>query len=207
MGQKTIIDVVSEPVSLTEARAHLRLDVYDSPATHPDDPIIESLVTAAREWCEAYTGRSFALRTVELTFDEFPCNGLRFLSLGMPPLYAVQFVRYLDELGVEQTFTAWYLDTHQVPARVQLDPGESWPATEAQRVNAVRVRIQTGYVPADESPTGEPLPKTLRQAMLLLVGHWYENREAVIVGAIPAMLELTVHAMLTPYRLYTGYST
>lgn len=47
------------------------------------------------------------------------------------------------------------------------------------------------------------LPKTIRQAMLLLVGHWYANREAVVVGAITSMeVKLTVETLLNQHKAW-----
>ena len=201
MGFKVIYEPTAELLTLDEVRLHLRLDAYDSPAAHPDDPIVTALIAAAREFAENYTGRSLALRTVELTLDAFPA--CRNIPLTMPPLFAVEFVRYIDSDEVEQTFTGWTLNDYVTPARIELDPGIEWPATFTQ-VNAVRVRLQTGYMAADESPSGTALPKSVRQAMLLVIGHMYENREASSVVSLNE-LPLSVTALLQPYRLYTAH--
>ena len=46
------------------------------------------------------------------------------------------------------------------------------------------------------------LDDDVRTAMLLLIGHWYENREATIAGQAVASLPLAVDALLQPYRIY-----
>lgn len=46
------------------------------------------------------------------------------------------------------------------------------------------------------------LDASLRMAMLMLVAHWYENREAVIVGSISSAIPLAVESLIQPYRIY-----
>lgn len=44
------------------------------------------------------------------------------------------------------------------------------------------------------------LPREIKQAMLLLIGHWFVNRESVITGTISSVLEQTVDALLSPHK-------
>lgn len=197
---KVITHPTAEHISLADARLHLRLDAYDSPATHPDDTLVSALITSAREWAETFTGRSLGLRTIEIALDAFPL--CRYVPLPMPPLFGVQFVRYYDTAGVEQTFADWAVDDFQLPPRVQLAVDAEWPDTQV-RVNAVRIRYQVGYPVAGESPSGEPLPESIRSAMLLVLAHLYEHREdstEVAFSRIPMGAEY----LLTPYRLFTA---
>lgn len=62
-------------------------------------------------------------------------------------------------------------------------------------------------LPQDED--GEPdadyalvINDAVRSAMLLMIGHWYVNREAVVIGSIPAEVPMAVTALLQPYRIY-----
>lgn len=42
----------------------------------------------------------------------------------------------------------------------------------------------------------------IRAAMLLLIGHWYSNREAVVVGQAPSSVPFAVEALLQPHKIY-----
>ena len=46
---------------------------------------------------------------------------------------------------------------------------------------------------------GEHLPATLQQAVLLIAGHWYNQREAVS-GVQMAEVPYTLQALIKPYR-------
>jgi hypothetical protein len=46
------------------------------------------------------------------------------------------------------------------------------------------------------------LDDAVTTAMLLLIGHWYENREAAVIGATATDLPLAVDALIIPYRHY-----
>jgi uncharacterized phiE125 gp8 family phage protein len=59
----------------------------------------------------------------------------------------------------------------------------------------VTVTYVAGYGPA-----GDDVPAAIRHAMLLLIGHWYEHRESVVVGGNPVQVPLAVQALLRPYR-------
>lgn len=58
---------------------------------------------------------------------------------------------------------------------------------------------------ADGNPTDDHalvLDDSITTAMLLLIGHWYESREAAVIGTISSELPLAVDALITPYRHY-----
>lgn len=42
----------------------------------------------------------------------------------------------------------------------------------------------------------------VEQAVLLLVGHWYANREAVVIGATPSAVPLAVDRLLWPRKRF-----
>ncbi|MCU5775226.1 head-tail connector protein [Winslowiella arboricola] len=46
------------------------------------------------------------------------------------------------------------------------------------------------------------LDDDIRAAMLLLIGHWYSNREAVVIGQATSEVPFAVEALLQPYRIY-----
>jgi uncharacterized phiE125 gp8 family phage protein len=165
MAYKVITPVAAEPLTTAEAKLHLRVDVSD------DDAIIAALITAAREFAEHYTGRALAPQTLEMGVHCFPSSWRDSIDLDMPPVASVTSVKYLDAAGVEQTVPAadYTLSSYGDARCVTLDYGLYWPITQ-DVPDAVRIRYVTGYT---------TLPKAARAALLLVIGHLYENREAV----------------------------
>lgn len=180
-----------EPVSKVEAKLHLRVDVSD------DDALIEALIKAARELIEQRTRRALITQTWDLWLDKWPDDGI--IKLPLPTLQSVTGVYYVSDTGGTATYgTANYLvDTKSEPGRVVLKGTASWPSTTLQEVNGVNVRYVAGYGNA-----GTAVPQPLRQALLMAVGHWYENREAIVIsGAVPKEMPFAVEALTWPYRV------
>ncbi|MDF3024809.1 MAG: hypothetical protein K0R10_2170 [Alphaproteobacteria bacterium] len=155
----------TEPVSLAEAKAHLRVTSDD------EDTLISALIVAAREAAEHETGRSLITQTWEKTLDVFPAD----IRLDYPPVQSVTSIKFLDENGDEQTLSAssYKLDnaSDSGPGWIKIATGLAWPSTYPE-INAVRVRYVAGWTSAAE------VPQSIKQWMLLNIGHWYENREA-----------------------------
>jgi len=175
-----------EPISVEDARLHLR-------ATESvEDAYIADLITAARQTVERRCSRSFYDRTLELVLDRFPsCDEIRLL---FGPVSSVPSITYLDADGVSQTFAAasYVLDSTSVHPRVVLADGESWPETQAHP-NAVTIRYVAGY-----GTDSVDIPADLRHAVRFLVGHWYANREAVVVGTISSQVAETLESLIYP---------
>lgn len=178
-----------EPVTRVEAKLHLRVDHT------ADDDLIDRLITAARQRVENATWRALVTQTLELTLDAWP-GGNR-LELPRPPLVSVTSVTYTNSDGQA---TVWSSSLYQVitqgtPGRIVPAYGESWPTATLRAANGIAVRYVAGYGAA------AAVPALLKAAILLLVGHLYENREAVIVGAGLAAtpLPLAVESILSDY--------
>lgn len=196
MPLEIISQPASEPVSTAEAKAHLRVDIST------DDSLIAALVTAARDMVERWTRRSLIYTGYRLTLDEFPSGPIDLprlpvasLSAGQVLAYASPRIRYYDEDGVQQTLTVstdYELALGGNPPRIVLPPDTEWPDTQADKVNAVEVDFVSGYGSA-----GSSTPQLLRQAILLLVAHWYEHREAV--GSVGGEVALAVDSILRIY--------
>lgn len=180
----------TEPVSLVEAKLHLRVDATD------EDTLITALITAARQLVEEETWRALVTQTWDYVADDWPMGDI--LALPRPPLQSVTSITYVDEDGVTQTIAAadYIVDTYQ--NRVVLAEGAEWPSDDLYPTSAVRVRYVAGYGAASA------VPGPIKSAMLLLIGHLYENREAVASGAgvASAELPLGVRALLAPYRAF-----
>ncbi len=176
-----------EPVSLDEAKAHLRLDSMD------DDALITSLIATARLYVERMLSRALITQSWSLFLDAWP-EGY-WLTLPLAPVQAVSAVTTYaadDAPSVFDTGDYW-LDAVSDPPRLVLRGTQPWPAP-GRRANGIEVAFTAGH---GDAATDVPAP--LRQAILLLVAHWYEHREPVVESA---GLELpgTAAALLMPYR-------
>lgn len=182
---------------MAEARLHLRLDDDgDSPAAHPDDTLIKALISAAREYCEGWLGRALAPQTVEYAIDVFPDGSI---YLPMSPVVALTSVKYTDINAVVQTFTGYDFDSYSEPSRVRLVVNGTWP-TIYDTPNAVKVRYQAGYSLPGDSPNTNPLPFSLKAAMLLVLGSLYEQRENSSADKLED-IPLGAQALMIPYRI------
>ena len=150
-----------EPITLAEAKLHLRVDHAD------EDAYITGLITSARIMCEQRTGRTLITSGWTVRADDFT----DVLELPHPPLVSVTSVSYVDVYGDTQTVsnTAYRVDTHSEPCRVV--PVTEWPIAD-DRINSVTVVYVAGYGNA------AAVPQPLKQWMLLAVGDMYENRTA-----------------------------
>jgi len=192
MSLTIVTPPAEEPVTLTEAKNHLRVDLSD------DDSLISALIVAAREHAEAITRRAFITQTLKLSMDAFPVNNGP-IYVPMPPLQSVNSLKYFDTDGVEQTLTEgtdYLVDNESEPGRITPAPDTGWPATQ-NRPNAVSVEFVAGFGDASKVPQG------IKQAILLMVGHWYENREAVTMqGNNAGELPMAVDSLLMMHRIW-----
>lgn len=191
MGYKVITPVASDVIPLADMRQHLKLDGIGG-STHPDDAMVQALLAAAREYAEHYTQRSIGAQTLELALDSFPSSppGIE-LPLGAATLTSI---KYVDTALVEQTISNTLYTLDDYSDKHWAIPASVWP-TPADVANAVKVR----YV------TPAAIPAAGRAALLLLVSHLYQNREAVNVerGVVPAEVPFGVKALLDTFRKWS----
>lgn len=178
------------PVTLDEAKAHLRI-VDDA-----DDDYITGLIEAAADKIECDTGHVCRARNVSIVRDSFADGGQMRIPLSYGPINSIASVVYDADTGTEQTLAAGQYRLRQFAGLTYIIPafGVTWPATEAI-IGAVRVTINAGYA------SNADVPDTLRHAALLLIGHWYENREAVAVGMTSGDVPLGYESLIRPHRL------
>lgn len=190
MALKLTSPPASEPVTLAEAKAHLRLE-------HPlDDVTVTSLIVAAREYVEEYLWRALISQTWDLTIDAFPVFGGD-IPLAKGDVQSVTHVRYDDPAGVEQTLaSSKYIVDGYPPPRLVLRRAETgWPETTEDAL-AVRIRFVAGY-----GATAAAVPQAIKQAILLLVSQLYEHRTPEVTGAVIGQVKFAFEALLSPYRL------
>ena len=172
-----------EPVSLDEARAHLRLE-------SGEDDYLSDLIAAARRHCESFQGRAYVTQTWDLYLDAFPGGCIK---VPLPPLQSVTFIKYKDSCGVLQTLGTYdyVVDAYSEPGLIFLAYGKSWPSTYPE-ANAVQIRFVAGYGAASD------VPPEIKQAILLKIADLYENRGDEQAGT---RMEDAVESLLWPDRI------
>lgn len=183
MATKVITPTTAEPVTLQEAKSHLRIDFTD------DDSYILGLISAARGYAEGIQKRSIGVQTLELNLDEFPVTSSRtygyFYGYGMGkagiygsgaiqlhsgPVQSVVSVKYTQSDGSAVTMVEG--TDYLLNSRDQVVPVSTWPVVNLISADAIKIQYTAGY---------NICPPATKQAILLMVGHFYENREAVVV--------------------------
>ena len=182
---KIITPVAIEPITLAEVRQHLRL-----PEDATEDDLLLGLIKTARVYCENYTRRALAEQTLETYLDRFSAADP--IVLLCPPLLSVVEIGYTDSTGQETILSAseYVVDIASEPDRVMPAYGTTWPVFTPYPATPIRIQFVAGNA---------AIPEPIRQALLLLVGHWYENREAT--GTAKDQTAFSVHALLVPYRV------
>lgn len=180
-----------EPVTRSEAKTHLRLDS----GVTDHDTWIDNAITAARQFVERYTHRVLMSSTWDVTYDRLPC-GQDALLIPVIPLRSVSSITYRDSAGDLQTWSSgnYVASIDREPGLIRPAYSVVWPVTRCQP-DAVQVRVVAGY--ADTAS----VPQALKYAILMLVGHWFANRESVVVGTITARVEQTVESLCESYRV------
>ena len=187
-----IVDPTEQPVTLLEAKDHLRVDGTD------DDALISAQVAAATRWVEEYTGRQLVDATWKLTLDEWP-DGDQIL-LPRPPLKTVASIDYTDRNGNVATMptTDYLVDSSDDygPGRIVLADGKSWPSTQLRRAAAVAITYTAGY------GTAADVPDVYKTAIKTVVGSLYEHRETVVVGQTANLVPRSAEWLLWPHRVW-----
>lgn len=190
MLNRTVAPTV-EPVSLSEAKLHLRVDTTD------DDAYIADLIVAAREYVEMVTQLSLLPQTWVMYLDRWPRTdrveqwpnaGLPVGSIMIPrfPVSSITSIAWTGSDASQNTLagSVYRTDFTSRPPRIALAPNQSWPSPSLTSTNGVQITLVSGYANA------AAVPRLFRQALYLMVGHWYTNREEVMVDNRAASIEL-----------------
>lgn len=181
----------STPVTLAEAKTHLRVDTSD------DDALITAQIEAATRWVEEYTGRQLVDATWKLTLDTWPVGDE--IQLARPPVGSVTSIVYTKSDGTTDTMPSadYFLDNADDygPHRVVLSDGKSWPSEQLRPAAAVAVTYTAGYGAAGD------VPDQFKTAVKTVVGTLYEHRETEVVGTISTALKHSAEWLLFPFRV------
>ncbi len=178
----------AEPVGLAEAKAHLRVDGA------AEDMLIASLIVTSRLHVEAATGLALITQSWSYWLDAWPPG--RALQLPLRPVESISAVRLHDEAAVATTLdpASYLLDGAGLPPRLVRQGALLWPKP-GRVANGIEVAFTAGWGNA-----AADVPAPLRQAILLLVAHWYEHRSPLEPGAPAEPIPGMVSDLLAPYR-------
>lgn len=183
---------VGQAVDLEVVKRHLRIDWDD------DDLDLIDLTKTAAEWVETTVGRSLLTTIWRMDLACWPKSGC--VALPMPPTQSVSHVKYLDTTGTLQTLdSSKYFTSGDsfCPSSIVFTREEPLPTIKENRPHAVQVTYAAGY------GTSTNVPPTARQAMLMLIGHWWENREVLAAGSVNSQIEAGLASLLR--TLKTGF--
>ena len=173
----------AEPLELEDLKRHVRV-------THSgDDEDLRSKMIAAREWVEAYARRALLTQTLRLTLSGWSSE--MWLPMAAP-LQSVTSVQYYDGDDVLQTLSSslYRVLGHTWPASIAPRPTTTLPSL-SDRPDAVLVTYVAGWSSAAH------VPRMFIEAIKLLAGHWYLNRESVTVGVVSAEMEMGVKNLVS----------
>ena len=176
----------AEPVTLAEARQHLRLDGTD------DDAFVSALITTARLQIEAALDQALISQTWSWRLDDLPDDNE--LQLPLWPVQAIDgfYTVRADGTEIDRSDHITISDFASQPARLKVKrPAE----TAAAAFGPYHVSFTAGY---GETPDSVPAP--IRTALLQLVAHWYEHRGPSEVGSNAARIPETISHLLAPYQ-------
>lgn len=188
MAFNVIVEPVREPITLQQAKDHLNL-------THDlDDALIEMIITSARQRVEQEISKSLLTQTVELSLDDFSDE----ICLYYAPVQSVTSIAYYDSDNVQQTLAAnmYDVDLKSMVGRVTRAYNATYPSVY-YRPNAVTITYVAGY-----GDNAQDVPSPILSAVLLLVGHLYENRDQVSPMNMYD-LPMGVSYLLSPYQSIT----
>lgn len=178
----------TEPVTLVEAKAFLRVDGTD------EDGFITTLITAARLHVEGTTGRALISQSWRVVCDNWPSD--RTVQLPVGPLLSLTTITAYDadDSGTVLALAQFQPETNVAPARLFL------PDTlDGVPVLRDRAAIEIDYV-AGYGTDLDDVPTDLRQAVLSLVGYWFEHRDAVVIAGSGAVIPSGFDQLIAAYR-------
>jgi len=192
MGLTITVQPTSEPVTVDELRAHLRLDAGDF------DTELTRLITAARKSVEAMLKRQLIHATYQWTMDYWPDY---VFEIPQGPLSSVSSITYYDGNGVSQTWasTNYQVDTTTLYGTVTLANNATYPVLETGKKNAITVTFIAGY-----GSSAASVPENVKQAILVLAAHWFENPQSVTTDTVNEVPQ-HIQWMLAPDQVVETY--
>ncbi|MDC7787593.1 head-tail connector protein [Rhodoplanes sp. TEM] len=184
MSSMLLAGPASEPLTLAEAKAFLRVDHAD------EDALIDSLIGAARTLVERATRRALITQTWRLVRDAWPAGGR--IAVLPAPLRSVAAARVFDADGLPRAIdpAVFRLDTASAPGIAGFD--RAAVPEPGLRVAGVAIDVTVGY--GDDAAA---VPAPLVQAVRLWLAHFHEHRGIETEARTPA----AIAALIAPYRV------
>ncbi|MGE7371039.1 head-tail connector protein [Neorhizobium sp. NPDC001467] len=175
----------AEPITLAEAKAHLRLDGDE------EDALVASLVATARQHLERETGLCLLAQNWRLCLDAWPRDGI--VKIARYPLRAIEAVTVYDHAGMpaEVSLNAHLLDGEARPARLWLRD----PPAPGQAMNGIEITFAAGFGEA-----GTDVPDVLKRALLVHVAHMFAFRGVVAAQDQPAGIPQGYERLIAAWR-------
>jgi uncharacterized phiE125 gp8 family phage protein len=173
-----------EPISLAEAKAHLRI-------THnEEDALLGALIQSARRVAEARTGLLFLTQRWTVFRDDWPDDGV--IEIPLAPVNAVEELAVFGEEGEKAVIepSHYVADLASRPPRLMLRGSRQWQRP-GRALNGIGLSLAAGF-----GATPDSVPEPLRQAVLRLVAHWYAHRGEEAPPPVPSGVE----ALIQPFR-------
>lgn len=203
---RRIVDPALEPITLEEAKLQCQVDADLT----EQDSVIRGYIKAAREKAESYCKRSFVEQTWKLTARSWPVDmdpegaASDGILLRQGPILGIVEISYLTNDGTRTYLTAdeYLIDDSDEPPRLYPPYNTCWPSGRCTP-GAIEIVYRAGYPSAGSPVDAENVPQLAKQAIGMLVGHWYNNaREDSIVGTIVADAPHGFYSTLDPLRIY-----
>jgi len=177
-----------EPVTVSEAKEHLRVDGT------VEDVLISSLIVTSRLHIEAALGLALITQSWKLVLDAWPTEGV--LRMPLRPVKTVSAVRVFAADGTSEVVdpVRYFVDTVGEPPRVIGNAGGI--PVPGRPLNGIEVDFDAGYGSAVSD-----VPSPIRHAVLLLVAHWFEHRDPIEIGSSSVTIPASVSHLMEPYRL------
>ena len=186
---------VLSPITLEEIKDHLQIERGETGS----DEVLKGLRAASVEMAQNITGLKLMSQKWDVYFDDWTAGND--IELPFSPLVSVAAtgITYTGSTSNTMTLgsTSWAVDTVSEPPRIVIDNTvNGWPTDELHYNNPIRIVGTYGYSASSD------IPRSIRHAMLLMIGHWYENREETVTGVGLSMQEIPLGAqsLLEMYR-------
>lgn len=202
------VDPAHEPITATECKLQLNLEPTDKDFDawlEPGDSQV-GVIRAAREMVEADTQLALIDQTWTLKLDQWPEDD-RTIDLRIHPVRSISSVTYKDTTGTTQTWGASNYEVLRHRFRSYLlkpDTTTVWPTLSSTLANPITITFIAGYSDPSTDTTAiakrNKVPAAAKKAMLMLISHWFRQREAVLIGSISKEIELGYRSLINTIR-------
>lgn len=177
----------AEPVSVDEAKAHMRVDGAG------EDALISSLILTSRLHIEAALGLALIDQSWKLVLDRWPKDGR--ITIPIAPVREVTAIHVRNAQGDAELIDAGSYEVALAGRHPAIVTNGAEGSRPGVRVGGIEISLNAGY-----GASANDVPAPIRQALLMLVAHWYEHRDPIEIGAPQTSVPHSISRLLNPYR-------